>query len=280
MKKNGKELIILIMFTLILIATLTHSTLIVQSIKDCTQVWLFKLFPSLFPFLVLGNILINYNFGYYLCRIFKFKSNEIVVFFLSLISGFPSSAKYTREMYLKKLLKKENADNVLCYSFFANPLFLMTVLKPSFSLKIIILIILSHYLANVFIAFGFKKSHEKIIKLETNQNLGTIISLSIKEGINTLLLILGTITFYNIIITLLKDIIKNKSFMFFLSGLLEFSQGLNNLNGLDVSLYLKALMALIFISFGSLSILTQIKSIISDTNLNFAKFVKFRLVHV
>ncbi len=279
MKKNVQDLIILVCFTLILFGILTHSTLIIQNIKEVTQIWLFKLFPSLFPFLVIGSILINYNLGYYLCKLFKLKSNEIIIFILAMLSGFPSNAKYTKEMYLNGQINKESANNILCYSFFANPLFLMTILASTFSRKITIYIILSHYLANVIMGLGFKKTKTNIVKFNS-KSLGSTISQSIKDAINTLLLILGTITFYNIFITLLNSIIKTPILKCFLTGFLEFSQGLNSLTYINIPLYIKSLMAIFFISFGSLSILTQIKSIINDTDLNFAKFVKFRFLHV
>ena len=279
MKKNIKDLIILIIFTLILFGILKNYNLVIESIKVSTNLWLFKLFPSLFPFLVIGSILINYNFAYYFTKIFKIKSNDFIIFILSLLSGFPSSAKYVKDMYLKKDITLNEANNILCFTFFANPLFLLSILSLSFNKKITLFIILSHYVANIVI-YLFLKNNNKNQVIKTNVNLSEIIASSIKDGINTLLLILGTITFYNIFITIFKSFIHNQFLISLITGILEFSQGLNSLKLLNLSLFLKALMAIMFVSFGSLSILTQIKSIISDTNINFKKFVKFRFVHV
>ena len=279
MKKNIKDLIILIIFTLILFGILKNYNLVIESIKVSTNLWLFKLFPSLFPFLVIGSILINYNFAYYFTKIFKIKSNDFIIFILSLLSGFPSSAKYIKDMYLKKDISLSEANNILCFTFFANPLFLLSILSLSFNKKITLFIILSHYVANIVI-YLFLKNNNKNQVIKTNVNLSEIIASSIKDCINTLLLILGTITFYNIFITIFKSFIHNQFLISLITGILEFSQGLNSLKLLNLSLFLKALMAIMFVSFGSLSILTQIKSIISDTNINFKKFVKFRFVHV
>lgn len=280
MKKNIKELIILGFFCLVLFLILTNYSLVMQNIKDVTSLWLFKLFPSLFPFLVIGSILINYNFGYYFCRFFKLKNNSLVIFLLSLFSGFPSNAKFTKEMLTKNLITLEQATKVLGYSFFANPLFLISILTLTFPKRIAIFIILSHYLANFMMAFFTKdKTTQKLI-YQKPETLGNIIAKSIKDGINTLLLILGTLTFYNIFITLFSTFIKNKFLLSLITGLLEFSQGLNSLINLSSSLLIKAFLATIFISFGSLSILTQIKSIIADTEINFLKFLKYRIFHV
>ena len=279
MKKNIKDLIILIIFTLILFGILKNYNLVIESIKASTNLWLFKLFPSLFPFLVIGSILINYNFAYYFTKIFKVKSNDFIIFILSLLSGFPSSAKYIKDMYLKKDITLNEANNILCFTFFANPLFLLSILSLSFNKKITLFIILSHYVSNIVI-YLFLKNNNKNHVVKTNVNLPEVIASSIKDGINTLLLILGTITFYNIFITIFKSFIHNQFLISLITGILEFSQGLNSLKLLNLSLFFKALMAIMFVSFGSLSIFTQIKSIISDTNINFKKFVKFRFVHV
>ena len=280
MKKNIKELIILIIFTLILFGILKNYNLVIESIKASTNLWLFKLFPSLFPFLVIGSILINYNFAYYFTKIFKVKSNDFIIFILSLLSGFPSSAKYIKDMYVKKDITLNEANNILCFTFFANPLFLLSILSLSFNKKITLFIILSHYVANIVIYLFLKNNNNKNHIIKKNVNLPEVIASSIKDGINTLLLILGTITFYNIFITIFKSFIHNQFLISLITGILEFSQGLNSLKLLNLSIFFKALMAIMFVSFGSFSILTQIKSIISDTNINFKKFVKFRFVHV
>ncbi len=279
MKKNIKDLIILSSLTLILFFILTNYTLVINSIKEVTNLWLFKLFPSLFPFLVIGSILINYNFAYYIKKIFKLK-NKTIIMLLALLSGFPSNAKYTKDMYLQKQINQKEANNILGFSFFANPLFLLSVLSLTFSKKITFRIIISHYLANFILAFFYPDEKNNLTIAKNTKSLPEVIALSIKDCLNTMLLILGTITFYNIFICLVKNFLKNNFIITLLTGLLEFSQGLNALSTLNNSIILKAYLALLFISFGSLSILTQIKSIINDTDLNFKKFIKFRFLHI
>ena len=279
MKKNIKDIVILLFFTTLLFAILTNYSLVISNIKDITKVWLFKLFPSLFPFLVIGSILINYNLPYYISK-FKIRNNTII-FILSLISGFPSSAKYTKEMYLNKYISLNEANNILCYSFFANPLFLLTIFSNVFSKKIMTFIVLSHYLTNVILALFLKEKNKSIISIyKTKENFNLVISKSIKDGLNTMLLILGTITFYNIIITLVNVLIRNETIICTIKGILEFSQGLNDLSVINISDDIKAYLALMFICFGSFSIHSQIKSILLDTPISYKKFFKYRIISV
>ena len=58
--------------------------------------------------------------------------------------------------------------------------------------------------------------------------------------------------------------------------MLEITSGLKSLEYLDVSENLKILLCIIYLSFGGLSIHTQIKSILPDTN--YKMFLKGRLI--
>lgn len=101
MKKNVKEFSSLLFFIIILFLMLINYNEVIISIKNSTEIWLFRLFPSLFPFMVIGSILINLNIGSFIKKYFKI-NNSIMIMLLALISGFPSNAKYTKEMLLNK----------------------------------------------------------------------------------------------------------------------------------------------------------------------------------
>ena len=89
-------------------------------------------------------------------------------------------------------------------------------------------------------------------------------------------MILGTLIFFNIIINLLP--IKNILLKNILNGFLEITTGLKGLEYLDISTNIKILLSTMYLSFGGLSIHTQIKSILPDTN--YTLFLKSRLYAV
>ena len=280
MKKNIKDLFILLFFCSILFTLLTNYNIIIKSIQNSVNLWLTKLFPSIFPFMVLGTILINLNIASFFKKFFKLKNNSVIVMLMSALSGFPSNAKYTKQMYLNYELTLKNANSALCFSHFSNPLFLLSTLSLMFNKKWTIAIILSHYLANIIIYLFISKDNSQEKLIFNNNSLGSIISSSIKDSINTMLLILGTLTFYTIIITIGKIYFANDLIITIFTGFLEFSSGLNSLLYLDISFIGKAILATSFISFGSLGIHTQIKSILNDTPIKFSKFFICRLIHV
>ena len=129
MKKNIKDLFILLFFCSILFTLLTNYNIIIKSIQNSVNLWLTKLFPSIFPFMVLGTILINLNIASFFKKFFKLKNNSVIVMLMSALSGFPSNAKYTKQMYLNYELTLKNANSALCFSHFSNHLFLLSTLN-------------------------------------------------------------------------------------------------------------------------------------------------------
>ena len=94
-------------------------------------------------------------------------------------------------------------------------------------------------------------------------------------------MILGTITFYMIISNYLLKIISLNIFgEVILRGILEITQSLNILTNLNILSIIKEIIALSIISFGGLSIHTQILNIISDTNIKYQNFFSGRILHV
>ena len=114
-----------------------------------------------------------------------------------------------------------------------------------------------------------------------HESLGNTIIKSINKSINTLLIILGTIVFYMLLSFIITNIIPcNNLIKTLISGFLEITNGLNTLKNLNILTKLKEVIALFIISFGGLSIYTQIKAISEDTNINSKAFLKGRIMQV
>lgn len=95
---------------------------------------------------------------------------------------------------------------------------------------------------------------------------------------DTLIIILGTICFYYVIAHFFHT--QNELINTFIQGFFELTQGLNQIKFLNSSNQIKEILAISFISFGGLSIHTQIQSIIKDSSLKYLPFLKGRLLHV
>ena len=272
MNSKKKNLVILLSLLILLLFILQKNIEVKESIILGTELWLTKVFPSLFPMFILSDLLMNYRLPEYLAnllgpfftKLFHTSSYGVFTLFMSLIAGTPSSAYILKNLYEEKKITDDEASHLLQFTFFSNPLFLLTMLSLIFPhhQTLVLSIIIIHYLSNLVIGFLIRPkkivSWTKITDFQKIPNLGTILSNAIKKAMNTLLLILGTICFYLMLSTILTT--KNPHLNLFLKGFLELTQGLNSLIKTPYSLLLKSLFALTFISFGGLSIHTQIKS--------------------
>lgn len=177
MKKRISSVVIMVILIFIGYEILTSSSEILNSVKFSLSIWYNNIFPSLFPFFVLSELLINYGFielvGELLkplmIKIFKTDSKTAFIFVMSLISGFPSNAKYTRELYKNNLINQQQASKILTFTHFSNPLFILGTLSIVFlnNKEAGFLILIIHYLTNIIIGLIFRNYYptkEKIIK--------------------------------------------------------------------------------------------------------------------
>ena len=263
-----KITILLIMTFIILI--FKNYEIVLKSTLEATSIWLNKVFPYLFIMIIIQDLLINLNFSSY------FKSTALYIFIMSLLSGTPSGTYIVSKLKNQNIITKEYANTCLIFTYFANPLFLYTILNNIFKNKLItIKLILILYLTNLLLYLFYKKNlPSKGKSINTNDiNLST----SIKTSINTTITILGVITFYlilsNIIISEFRIIYP---FNIFFKGFLEMTQGLTSL--ININIKFKEVIAITFISFGGLSIHTQVSYILNESDLSYKHFLKGRII--
>jgi hypothetical protein len=108
----------------------------------------------------------------------------------------------------------------------------------------------------------------------------TILKEALLNSINTLLLILGIVTFFIIITTLINSCVKlNPVYQGVLNGIFEMTQGLKYISLLDIPLKIKATLMTFLLSFGGLSSHMQVMSILSDTKIKYFPYLVARLIH-
>lgn len=291
MKKNYLYIIIILVF---IFEILTNSNLIMESVSTSFNIWKNSLFPALFPMFVFSSILIDLGIieiiakskSNILKKLFNINSSSIFIFIMSMFSGFPSSAKYINELYNKKLLTKYEAEKIILFSHFANPMFIIGTISLSFlnNKNLCFIIIFSHYIVNFIIGLCIRRFHinndSNIDISYKNVNIGTSISKSILNTINTLLLILGTVTFFLIITTIIDvNFNLNLPLKTIIFSITEMTQGIRHISLLNISLKLKCTFITMILSFGGLSIHLQTFSIINDLKLKYSHYLLSRIVH-
>ena len=258
-------------------------------ILEAVNLFFKKVFVSLFPMFILNDILINLNIPYYFyllfnklfLKVFHTSGLGAYVFIMSLISGTPSNAYILKELVELEKLSIEEANHFLTFTYFSNPLFLTVMLSTIFNARIVLKIILCHYIANIIIGILMRNKAPKIVtnqKYTQNKSKSSIIK-SINKSISTLLMILGTICFYMLLTFIVMNLLPdNPLIKTLISGFLEITNGLNTITSLNIFIQIKEIIASAIISFGGLSIHTQIKAILENTNMNYSYFLKGRIM--
>lgn len=270
--KKYFNLILIIIFSFIEIFILYNSKVIINDFSNMVDICLYNLLPTMFSSILINQILIKLNFDYYIPNFIKNKFENIDIFLLSIISGYPNNSKL--------LINNMNMNNIIQYTNFINPIFLIATVGGIYlkNIKLSIIILISHYLSNVVLAIILKN---KNIKLNTknkqsNNSFLKIYSSSLKDTIITLSIIFSNILFFCIIICLIKNMFHINNPL--LIGLIEFSSGIYNISISNLSIFLKGLYITIIITFGSFSIHMQIISI--NDKIKYINYFIFRIINV
>ena len=248
----------------------------VNIIESC-NLFIHKVFPSLFTMLFISNILINLNlikyinipFKYINKKVFRINSNTSYILLISILTGSGGNAKVIENLYNNKFIIKNDIQKILLFSHFINPFFIINNIKYK-----TLLVLFSHYLSNIIIGIIFRNKYlsddEPNIK-SNNKSLINILFDSIENTIHISLFILGTIITFNIISTSINSKV--------LSSILEFSSGINYIKTLDISIKLKTILYGSILSFGGICRHMQIYGILSKINIKYIPYLIARIIH-
>ena len=284
--KKILNFLLLILFVYITIYVFTNQNIIKTCVFNGINIWFYQILPNLFPMFILSNFLLNYGFAYYLAIIFEkpfrllFKVNGIstYIFFMSMFSGFPSGAKYIKELYSDNLINKQEATKLLTFTHFASPLFIIGFIGSLIGIKMALFTLFVHYSTNIIIGVIFRNYSDLNTKKITisQKPFGVVLNNSIKNTIDTLLMILGTIIFFNIINSIIINTNLPILFKYIVNISLEMTNAINYLKEINC---LNVMLIVMVLSFGGICVHFQVLSIISDAKIKYQPYLLARLLH-
>lgn len=280
MKKIYKNILLLVTLLSFLVIYLVSTDSIILKTIEYTNLFLKKFFPVCFIFLTLSNLLIEYNLIQILQRIFRIKSPFIYVFILSFISGFPSGAIYIKELLEKEYISVDDANKLIMFSHFPNPLFVInsvgSILNSNFYAFIVLLsIVISNF---IIMLFCINKNKDLYIKFNnTKNNFSDILSNTIYKTFKTIVLIYGISLFFYLISVVISNLFNNVYLYILISGIFDLTYGVYSTSILKSDI-IKGLLIVLFISFGPISIHFQTKSILSNTHIIYNKYLIGRII--
>ncbi len=262
---------ILIIFLIVLF--FYNKDIISLSVLEAINIWYKNLFPSIFPVLILCDLIISFNvfdrfiklFGKTFSRFFKISNYGLLVFLISLLCGTPSNMVLANTLYQNNLLSKEDINKLIPLCLFFNPLFVISFTNK----KVFIIIIISSIITGVL----FRNKKYNLVKNDNTITREFNLSKTIEKSMNTLLNILGTVAVFMLLSNLI--IIKKPIVSCILGGFFEITTGLYKTN-----LFFKNnnILYILFLSFGGLSIITQMKSVLKDIKLDYSYIFFQRLI--
>ncbi len=257
----------------------------------------------------LGLILNNY-----MKPLFNVRGEGSFAFIMGIISGYPVGAKIATNFRKNNICTKEECERLLSFTNNSGPLFIIgTVGILMFKNTTIgILLFITHILACISVGIIFRfwkknkqselytsKNFSKInSKKEVNfSNLGEVLAESITSSISTILLIGGFVVIFssiisilqssgilNLISTVLSPIANfiNIDLSFIsgtLTGILEITNGINFISNIVCrKLSINIIITAFLLGFGGISVLLQVWSITSKTDLSIKPYLYGKII--
>nr|WP_326497947.1 sporulation integral membrane protein YlbJ [Clostridium sp. ZS2-4] len=297
--------------SILIIYIIFNPELCLKSALDGSKLFIKSVFVSLFPFLVLINIMISYNavniyskcFGNILCKPLRLPQNCSLVLIISILCGYPLGAKYACDLYEKNLIDFKTCERLISIASNPSPLFVIgsvgTYMLNNHSLGFILLIscYLSCFIIGIILPASHNNPSSKHIAIDyvcENRNIGDVLNKSINNALKTSISIGGFVIFFSVITTIVKnnilfdivftklsDIlsISQKSLEGFLLGLLEMTNGCNLVSSSnDFSILFKIMLLSFLLGFSGLSIISQVYSIIYKFKFSINKYIKLKFI--
>ncbi len=327
---NISRLLLICSVLFFVVFLISYPEAAIQSAKNGVDMWFNIVLPSLLPFFIGSELLIRLGVVSFIGSIleplfrpiFNVPGEGSFVFAMSLTSGYPVGVKLVSKLRKDGIFSKEEGQRVMSFASTSGPLFMLGAVAIGMfhSIALGTIIALSHYLGAIAtgIAFRFYKRHsnDKILLINNNssvihafkqligsksnqrQPFGKILGESVKESIETILMVGGFIVLFSVIIQALsisKVILIFSSLFLPFWKLLDLSQGIQHgiISGIfeitvgcklisevqNISFLQQAIICTMIISWSGLSIIAQAASMMHDTDLSISVYICSKISH-
>lgn len=251
-----KKLIKITFSLLLILMLLITPNLVADGVKNGLILWFNGLVPALFPYMIIGNLIVMSGAAVDIAIIFRplakmlgISKNAAYCIFSGLFFGYPSCAVNSILMVKEGYLDKETANLCICAFNNISPAFIIGFVcigiynNTEYILPFLILFYISLLLSTITIKLCLFK---KLISLENDYKLQkankSIISASILLAIKNITLLAG----YVVIFSILSQYIVYIQYIQSFSPFLELCNGVSNFNK-NIPIVMAAL------SFGGIS---------------------------
>lgn len=281
-----------IFLTLTLIIFLFNLDIVINSTLSASYLFITKVFVSIFPFIILSDILFYFNydlflkkiFGNIISKLFNVSKSTSIIYVLSILTSHPTNSVYIKEMLDRKEIDENDINKILLTTYFPSIAFVIGTIGIGIyhSIKTGVFLYLTILIKNILIGIFLRGKNlcKEVPSIKKNKiTLQETISKSIIKGINTSYIILGNIIIFTIIVNLLNNYLNiNNTLLSLISGMLEMTNGIFMISNLNINLSQKILLTSFILNFSGLSIIFQTTSILNKYKINIKKILIIKLI--
>jgi len=300
---KNKNILITIISSLLIFQIIAAPKICIDGAISGALLFFYKVFPSLFSFLIVSNIILSYDgvyiyskvLGTAICKPLRLPKSCSFVLIISVLCGYPLGAKYACDLYEKNIIDLKTCERLLNIASNASPLFMLGSVGISMLKSPLIgyILLLSNLLSCVAMGFiipskiTYEKNIPEKIHIYSNMNIGNVLKNSVENSIKTCLSIGGFVTAFSVINSILKNNYLFSILMYKISnilhiskdivegsflGIIEMTNGCNLISSSSASVFTKIAIVSFLFTFSGLSIIAQVYSFTYKLDISMKKY--------
>lgn len=322
-----------IVTVLMTICVVMYSEQAFKAAVDGLRVWWEIVFPALLPFFILAELLMGlgvvHGMGALLeplmRPVFRVPGVGAFAMAMGLASGYPIGAKITGKLRRQRLCSRIEGERLVIFTNTADPLFLIGAVAVGMLGDATLGIALAgaHYVSSIALGlimrfYGRKQEKDLGVveapkrrgniflrafndmlkaKEEDGRSFGNLLGDSIRDSVNTLLLIGGFIILFSVITQILTSVgvvtLFSKVFSFLLSpfgisesltlpiigGIFEITNGTDLAARAAAPLFQRVMISSAIIAWSGLSVHAQVAAMVNGTDIRVKPYIFARMIH-
>lgn len=306
--RKYKNLLIPLLLSGLIILFVYNLQSSIDAVISGLTLFAFSVFPTVFPFLILCNMLIAYDgillyskiLGPLFCTPMHLSRSSSFPIASSLLCGYPLGAKYSSDLYMKNHITLKEYKRLLNIATNCGPIFILGTVGTAMlgDIKYGYILLIGNYLSIYIMGLILRDKKDKLIDIKNKKspnkkNIGNNLKSSLEGAISTSLSIGGFIILFSVIISIIKNnayisiIFKSIESFFNLPsdslyslflGSIEITNGCNIISSLNINIYLKLSLISFLCSFSGISIISQVSSVIKSNKISLLKYSTFKIL--
>lgn len=260
--------------------------------------WFQIVLPTLLPFIIISNILIQTNsismlsriFGPAFQKIFRISTDGSFVVLAGFLCGYPMGAKVTSDLILAGRITKSEGSYLLSFCNNTSPMFIISyvIWQNLYDQTLLFPSLLILFASPILCSFVFRNIYKKNLPAKTAGKTSIssrihfnfeIVDTCIMDGFETITKVGGYILLFSVLLSLLQMLpVKSALISNICLPILEITNGIPMLSKNILSQTEKYVSILALTSFGGFCSVAQTKSMIRQSGLSIVPYIAEKLV--